>query len=224
MAITLVHDCDIDRRPNPQALNGDFRDCYMDDNAPTSTRDGPEISSGIVVPGGKGSDYELRGLVLYDLTKFIPKDATITAASWRFYVNSTNSTQAQSFQIVRIRRHDWKEDEATWNAYKTGSNWTAGGASDTTSDRDNTIFATLGPLIAAGWYAKTITAFVQDAWNNRSGICTFILERQDGWMTTAGMVHISAKNIGAFPGYEDRPHHLRITYTLADRTFQVLVQ
>jgi len=295
MAITLVHDCDIDRRPDPQALNGDFRDCCMDQIAPDIAHDGNQFHPGVFVPGGKGTEYEHRALLLFDLTKFIPASATITAAVWWFYVQITGAT-GQLFRAVRCRRHDWKEDEATWNAYKnpsdhgtaesgtantltdsdqswatdewvghnvyitagtgagqtrtvTGNNattltvssnwttnpdatsqyivgaiWEAPGASGTTSDRDTGVLVSIGTLPTTGWKNIDFLTLVSDAWANRDGICTFIVERFDAFMTTIGAAYIQAKNIGAAPGYEWAPHHLRITYTLADRTFQVMVR
>ena len=222
MAITLIHDCDIERRDDPTALNGDFRDTYIEGIAPDITHDGTQIVAGVVVPGGKGSEYERRALLLFDLNAFIPASATIVTALWHFYVVSTDSTSVQSFRIVRIRRHDWKEDEATWNSYKTGSAWGTAGASNTTTDRDTAISITLGPLITTGWFAKNALALVSDAWANRSGICTFILERNDGAMTTQGEAYIHAKN--RRPYDVSQPHHLRITYTLDGRTFQAMVR
>jgi hypothetical protein len=225
MAITLVHDCDVERRPEPQALDGDFRDCFMDQIAPDGTHGmGNHIDVGVHVPGGKGSEYETRGLVLFDLLKFIPASAVIIAAVWWFYVQTTDAAPGHNFRAVRCRRHDWKEDEATWNAYKTGSNWAAAGASDVTADRDQAVLVSIGTLNTTGWKNINFLTLVSDAWSNRSGICTFIFERFDVFMADTGAVFVYAKDIGDSPGYKWAPHHLRITYTLDGRTFQALVR
>lgn len=219
--ITLVHDCDIERRDSPTALNGDFRDCYIEEIAPDNTHDGTQVAVGVVVPGGKGSQYERRGLLLYDLNAFIPASATITAARWWVYVMSTDAAPGHNFRLVRIRRHDWKEDEAAWNSYQTGFPWTSPGASDTNLDRDPAYTVGLGAITTTGWHDWDVLTLASDAWSTRSGICTFIVERFDSFMTGQGEIMFHAKN---YHPYGPETHHLRITYTLADRTFQVMVR
>ncbi len=293
MAITLVHDCDVERRASPTALNGDWRDCYLEELGANNTHDGTQIAAGIQNVAGKNYN-ERRALLLFNLTKFIPAGATITTAVWHFYVLSTTTTGFMTFTAYRIRRHDWKEDEATWNAFKepwdsgdaesggnntltdtdkswttdewknmwvritagtgagqfrtvTGNNgttltvtpnwatnpdstslyvvgqlWQGAGASNTAQDRDQSVSAALGPLNTTGWKAKTVTALVTDAWSNRSGICTFIVERTDTLTTTVGEAYIDAKN--AYPYAPERVHHLRVTYALDGKTFQVMVR
>lgn len=219
--ITLVHDCDVERRAGPLALNGDFRDTYIESvMGPNNPHDGTQVAVGVIVPGGKGSQYERRGLFLFDLNAFIPASATITAAVWWFYVNSTNAAPGHNFRAIRIRRHDWKEDEANWNSYKTGSSWTTAGAEDVDDDRDPSVNASIGALDTTGWKSKNVLTLVSDAWSNRSGICTFIMERFDVFMADQGEAMLHAKN---YQPYGPETHHLRITYTLAGRTFQVMV-
>lgn len=299
-AITIVHDCDAERRATPNALNGDFRDCYLNEEAASGFQrnyDSSSVMMGVVVPGGKGTEYEYRALFCYDLRAFIPAGATPTAASWHIYVATTTATATQPFRIVRIRRHDWEEDQATWEAYRlydsgtatggttttiedTGASWpdltgykvkvyypgepgwdyttvtsntptvltvspairdvdagdlylirtpwAAVGAGDTTYDRDPVTpgAVVIGTLDTTGWKAITgaspyIFGFVEDAWNDRDGICTFICERYDN-MTVAGAAIAQAKPPPPTDPYATT-HHLRITYTLDGRTFQALV-
>ena len=220
--VTIVHDCDVERRPVPTALNGDFRDCYIEASyGQDSTHDGTQVAVGVVVPAGKGSAYERRGLVLYDLKGFIPASATITAARWWFYVVSTNAAPGHAFRIVRIRRHDWLEDQATWNSYKASSAWTSPGASDTTYDRDPAITIGLGAITTTGWKDYDVLALTSDAWSTRGGTCTFVVERYDVYMTAQGEMMFHAKN---YQPYGPETHHLRIAYTLDGRTFQVMVR
>lgn len=220
--ITLAHDCDIERRGDPIALNGDFRDCFIEGPpGDYATHDGTQVAVGVVVPGGKSSEYERRGLLLYDLNAYIPASATITAARWWIYVVATDAAAGHNFRLVRIRRHDWKEDEATWNSYKAGSPWTSPGAGDINNDRDPTQTVGLGAITATGWHDWDVLTLASDAWSNRGGICTFIMERFDSFMTAQGEVMFHAKN---YRPYGPETHHLRITYYLADRTFQVMVR
>ncbi len=286
MVITLVHDCDIERRPVPAAVGGDFRDCHIDISAAHSNTD-----ANFVTPGLKDAKelFEVRALLLFDLTKFIPASATITAAVWWFNVQGTDAT-GQLFRAVRCRRQDWVENQASWNAFKNpqdygtadpsgndtlidgtkswatnewtgyrvhiktgtgagqtravvsnnattltvspnwstnpnatstytvGNVWEAAGASDTAADRDTGVVDLLGNLPTTGWKNLNLINLVSDAWDNRSGICTFIMERYDD-LTHIGMAFIYTKNIGG-----TYPHHLRITYTLDGRTFQVMVR
>ncbi|KKN47446.1 hypothetical protein LCGC14_0662860 [marine sediment metagenome] len=223
MAITLVHDCDVERRPDPTAYEGDWRDCYLESDIlglPSGFHDGTQVAVGVIVPGGKGSEYERRGLFLFDLNAFIPASATITAHVWHFYVRSTNAAAGHIFRAVRCRRTGWLEREATWNAWKTGSNWTSPGAGDTSDDRDAGVIDSIGTLATPGWKAIDLRYLVDDAWDNRNGICTFIMERFDSFLTAQGEVTIDAKN---YQPYGPETHHLRITYTLDGRTFQAFV-
>lgn len=228
MAITLVHDCDIERRPVPLALNGDFRDCHLSESSPDLVHDGTQFQPGIY---DDKELYNVRALLLFDLNTFIPASATITAAVWWFYVSGTDSLATHSFRAVRCRRNDegsgncWKEDEATWNSYKTGSNWSLGGASSTVNDRDEGVIVTIGALDTTGWKSIDFLTLVSDAWSTQGGICTFIMERYDAYMDEVGQAMINAKNMYGAPNYDPvTPHHLRITYTLDGRTFQAMVR
>ena len=230
--ITHIHDCDIQRRAVPGAYEGDFRDCYIEGDVagiPSGAHDGTQVAVGLIVPGAKGSEYERRGLIWYDLRAYIPRSAVITAARWWFYVVSTNATNDHNFRLQRIRRNDeasgnhWKEGQASWTNYRTGQAWGVPGAADTTTDRDTAISVTLGAITTTGWKNYDILALASDAWANRGGICTFIMERSDAYMTVQGEVMFHAKNYEVDPYGGPLAHHLRITYTLDGRTFQALV-
>jgi hypothetical protein len=293
MAITLTRDCDVVRRPDPTAYEGDFRDTYIEEISPNTMHDGTQVSAGIVVPAGKGSEYRRFGLFHYDLRAFVPDSAVITAAMWHFYVRSTDSTAEHSFRAVRTKR-DWFERVATWYAFKSpsdggyassggadyleesgagwdtdewvgfpvsiisgtgagqtrtvtsntavrlyvspdwttppdntsqyavGNLWTTPGALDVTDDRDMGTLVNLGSLHTTGWFAKDLLTIVSDAWDNRSGVCAFLLERYDAGAGIQGVANIDAKNY-----YDTDPatvHHLRITYTLDGRTHQAHVR
>lgn len=219
--ITVVHDCDIERRDDPTALHGDFRDCCFEDVNPDYNLNGTGVLVGIAWSGEQEKNFIRRGLVLYDLLAFIPAGATITAAVLWFYVTTADEDEDHSFRLVRIRRHDWVEDEATWNSYKTGSAWTTAGAEDMNNDRDPAVAVTLGAITTTGWKNYNVLTLASDAWDNRGGICTFIMERYDNYLTVLGEVYFHAKEYRPYDVWG--PHHLRITYTLDSRTFQTMV-
>ena len=73
----------------------------------------------------------------------------------------------------RLTRDDWVEAEATYNVYKTGSNWTAAGG-----DYDATKSVALG-TVTIGWYHLTITSLVQDAINARQRILELLLRKDN---------------------------------------------
>lgn len=225
MAVTLVHDCDIERRLSPLALEGDFRDAYLDQIAPTMAHgNGNQASVAVLDAGGKGGIYEHRALFLYDLAAFLPASATLTAAAWWWYVNATDCTDTMEMALVRMRRHDWVENQATWDQYKTGSDWGAAGAEDTDTDRDNGVVASgIVDLDDTGWHTTDVFTLADDAWDNQGKVCTWLAIRTNE-LSTVGQVFIQAKEIGGSPGYEYAPHHLRVTYTLDGRTFGAVVR
>ncbi len=220
MAITLVHDCDVNRRPVPQAKEGDYRDTWLNENNPTVHQDYTQWNAGVFTDGGKGSEYAAHALFWYDVYAFIPKGATVTAAVWWFYVLANNSTGSMNFQLNRIVR-TWKEAEATWNVFTTGSSWTLPGALHATDDHDGTLWVTLGAISGTGWKNFNVLSLVFDAIASRGGICTFMMRRLDAYMTDAGRIQAHAKEYEPIGPYSP---HLRITYTLDGRTFQAMVR
>ena len=221
MAVTLTHDCDVERRPVPLALNGDFRDTCMDQVAPDTAHDANQVHPGSF--GVKDEEYEHRALLYFDLAAFIPASATIVAAVWYFHVQSQNTT-GQLFRAVRCRRHDWKEDEATWNSYKSGSSWTTPGASGIGTDRDDPttgvvdLFSTINSV---GWHAKSVINNVNEAWDNQGGVCTFIFEMYTGLGAPTANINVNTKNY--YAADPTLVHQLSVAYQLSGRTFQALI-
>ena len=220
-AITHIHDCDDERRDSPTAIDGDFRDVYLAEQNPDSNWDsgsgGWSLSAGVSqAGGGKSGDprKDDHTILRYDLNAFIPADAIITAAVIWFYVNSTGATAFHTFAINRLATTDWKEAEASWNNAKSGSSWPTAGGDYTTPQ------VLIGTITTTGWKNYDITTIVTDAWSNRSGICNLLLRRYDV-NTDAGRIIFRAKNIQ--PYQADKPHHLRITYTLDGKTFQAYI-
>lgn len=221
--ITLVHDCDIERRDSPTAPNGDFRDTHLEEEYPDTNFDSNYAHyAGITGAGGKGAAWKSHAIYLYDLNAFIPASATITAAVWWFYVQFANTDAGHAFTVHRLVGdplvgipQDWFENEATWNDAKTGVPWdTPGGGCANPA-------VLLGNITTTGWKNYNILAIVSDAWSNRDGICHLILRRTDGG-TDHGYISIASKS--QHPVNPVYPHHLRVTYTLDSKTFQVMLR
>ncbi len=216
--ITIVHDCDVQRRGDgsaPADDEGDFRDTHMEAGAPDSAQNTTQFDAGME-DSGKNGVNQIRGLILFDLNSFLPADAVITAAVWHFEVFLTTAIAGQTFYIKRCTRTDWVETACTWNKYDGTNTWTLAGGDMATPE------VTLGDLTTTGWKSFDIKTIVDDAWDNRSGILTFIMFRKSADDNTPGQVAIHAKN--KHPTSPDQPHHLRITYTLDSKTFEAVIQ
>ena len=213
--ITVVHDCDIKRRGNPLAIEGDFMDCFLAENVPNNPHNNQRfISTAFILGDEKDEDFEDRGLFLYDLNFYLPAAAVITAAVWWPKVFNTSAVAGQTFYIKRCTRTNWVEASATWNKYDGTNTWTTAGG-DTAAPE-----ISLGDITTTGWKSFDVKTLVDDAWDNRAGILTFLMFRKhSGDGGADGFVDIEGKWFN-----DDRPHHLRITYTLDGKTFEALIQ
>ena len=66
----------------------------------------------------------------------IPTGATITSASFDlyYYAWDTGNPSGRTIRVSLLRRTDWVNAQATWNIYKTGSDWGTAGAGDSSTD------------------------------------------------------------------------------------------
>ncbi len=217
--ITVIHDVDVQRRGDgsaPADNEGDFRDAHVEEAVPTQNSNHTQFDAG-TQEDGKNGNTEIRAFILFDLTYYLPADAVITTAVWHFKVALTDTTSGQTFYIKRCTRTDWVETEVSWDNYKSGSAWTTAGGDMATPE------VTLDALTTTGWKTFDIKTLVDDAWDIRAGILTFVMFRKhedDGDL--AGEVAIDAKNRHPFDVAD--PHHLRITYTLDSKTFEAVIQ
>ena len=112
-----------------------------------------------------------RGIFKFDFSSVVPTGSTINSAIFSVYNVTTNGDR--TLTCYRLRRTDWVETEATYNIYKTGSNWGTAGAKNTSTDIDTTNSATA--TATSGWVAFTVTAQVQTALDSVSGVAHFLL-------------------------------------------------
>ena len=122
-----------------------------------------------------------RSLLEFDLSS-IPAGSTITAATFECWAAEFFIDASHTYIAERIIRTDWVEMEATWNIYKTGNNWTTAGCgnngADYSASQSNAIVIG-GTDGIGGWKSNNLLTLVSDAWDNRSKICRFRLNRND---------------------------------------------
>jgi hypothetical protein len=98
-----------------------------------------------------------RSLVKFDLSS-IPPASTINVAYLMLYVNDYDGAPASRTYVANRITKDWIETQATWNIYKTGSNWAALGGDYTSDGAASTPGAYPGT-----WVTWTVTDIVK-AW------------------------------------------------------------
>lgn len=81
-------------------------------------------------------------LIEFDLSSI---DGGATVSSATLYLWSADSAATKDHYIYELRagRADWVEGEATWNIYKTGSNWGTAGCANTTTDYIDSVIGTI---------------------------------------------------------------------------------
>lgn len=104
-----------------------------------------------------------RSILEFDLSG-LPSGAVISSATLElFYHDYPVYTNPVGLTVwaYKLSRTDWVEAEATWNIYKTGSDWTAAGSDYVTSSPagGSTVF----PASEEEWISFDVLAIVQDA-------------------------------------------------------------
>lgn len=115
-----------------------------------------------------------RGLLAFNLLSLLPTPFTVLSATLRMYATATQELN-RTIAACRLLRTDWVETEATWDIYKTGSNWATGGCLDATTDYTEVDKAISYSLAAANWVEWYVTKQVQTAFDSVSGVAHFLL-------------------------------------------------
>lgn len=153
---------------SPQTIQPSTIDTYLREASPTSNSG--TATSFTVSPT---TASRTRSILKFDFSAVVPAGAVITLATLNLYCQSVLASR--TITVYRLLRTDWVEAQATWNIFKTGSNWGTAGALNTTTDITTTDAATSASLSAAGWQAWTVTAQVQTALNGVAGVAHFLV-------------------------------------------------
>lgn len=170
---------------SPVTIQPATADTYIYDGAPT-TNYGSLAYFSIKTDTGT-----VRHVVLsFDFSASVPAGATITLATLSLYAYTVAA--GRTIGCFRLRRTDWAGSQATWNRYKTDTDWGTAGALNTDTDIDAADAADSASLSSAGWQNWTVTAQVQYALTNVAGIAHFFL-RDTGAANAAGQGYRSSQ-------------------------------
>ena len=136
------------------------KDTFIDRSA-TTTNYGSALLFWCGYDGGV--EHILRSLLEFavDWGTDIPTGSTINSAVLSLLAQQYYGS-SDTYTVSRLRRMDWVEGEATWNIYKTGSNWGTAGCGSTSTDY-YTADAVGIAFSTTGWKNWTITNQVKSA-------------------------------------------------------------
>ena len=113
-----------------------------------------------------------RPILDFDISE-LPAGITIQSAELSLYYREwlDNDPVGKTVWAYKLSRTDWETLQATWNIYKTGSDWTTPGGDYVTSSPSGG--STTFPA-AYGWMTWNVSAIVQDAYAN-SNLAEFLI-------------------------------------------------
>ena len=120
------------------------------------------------------ASYPYRGIIHFDASE-ISAGSTINTATLSLYYFGYDwgNPVGKPAYAYKITRDDWTETGVTWNSYKSGSAWTAGGGDFVTSNPSGD---SLNFPASAGWMAWNVLNIVQDAVDNVSGSVNILVK------------------------------------------------
>lgn len=142
------------------------KDVFIDKESPTANYDGSNPSCYIGFYDPIVQTKLRRSIVTFDGSTLAGKG--IESAILSIYVDDmVGNVSGRTYLVNKLTRNDWVEVQATYNIYKTGSNWTLVGGD----------FVIISPVNASasgpssvGWLTFDITPIVQDAADNSLNI------------------------------------------------------
>ncbi len=137
---------------------------------------------------GKYTNWNCTSVLTFNLAS-IPMPFTVIGARLSLY--TTYADGAGTLAIARLLRTDWVEAQATWNIYKTGSNWGTAGALNASTDYTATDQVSTAGLAATNWVHFDLRSQVQYALDSVAGIAHFLL-RDISAVTTVDYVFNSS--------------------------------
>ncbi|GAI54448.1 unnamed protein product, partial [marine sediment metagenome] len=105
-----------------------------------------------------------RSILEFDISELPPGSTLISAILHLYYwALGGKDPLGKTIWAYKLTRTNWVELEATWNIYKTGSNWTAAGGDYVTSTPSGG--STIVPA-EYGWMTWNVLAITQDAYDS----------------------------------------------------------
>ena len=151
------------------------KDTYLVQNTPDTTHGGLTTIAVRSFLNGVPA-WNRRSILQFTIPEEVKLSTIVSAVLWLYADEIVAGTAGRTYWAYRLTRRDWIELEATWNIYKTGSNWTAGGG-DYTEDDGASDTALANP----GWMDWTVTAQVQHAADGEVDIAFLIRDgTEDG--------------------------------------------
>ena len=156
-------------------LNADYDTRLMEGAPTTNFNTNPKLRAGYTTTAGGSSQ---NSILEFDVSAFTTP-ADIVSANLKLTSIAEWGTAAKPIIISRCIQ-EFVSSQATWNIYKTGSNWdTAGGDGAITSEPTYTIYA--GD--SSGTQTVDIIDLVKDAIMRRSGILRILLSMSQTTVT-----------------------------------------
>lgn len=156
------------------------KDTMISEDSPNSNY-GSEIyfyvSSQVI--GGSGVNYRTILEFIID----IPASAVVTSATLYLYNHYRSNSAGRTYDVYRLTRTDWVESQATWNIYKTSSNWISAGGDYTSKDGQAIVPG------SNGWMSWDVTDSVQYAQANSQNVELLVrdeTESEDATSRTSG--------------------------------------
>jgi hypothetical protein len=137
-------------------------DTYLSEQNPTTN-----YSAVTLLMAGRNPGLRGRAIFRFDFSA-LPAGCVIEKAVLSLYVDSVST--GGDYGIYELTRTDWIETQATWNIYKTGSNWTAAGG-DYISDRK-----AVKNIIATGWAEWDVKALCEHFQSAHNEIANILLK------------------------------------------------
>lgn len=147
------------------------KDSYINSSVPT-TNFGSDVT--MIIGHTTKTPASRRALIDWDLSS-IPAGSKILSTSKLEMNVISGITNGADYEIHRITQSLWTEAGVTWDKYDGTNNWTTPGG-----DINSPIVPYAGP-VATGNFIITgdaLTAFLQDALDNRTGIARMLLKHK----------------------------------------------
>lgn len=157
--------------PSPVTIQPSSKDTYIRENAATTNYGSSTSLELYTYP-----IYWRRILIDFDVSSVAGFDLTSSSMQLYYYLGTlATGIYVTAYRCRRIGADAWVEAQATWNIYKTGSNWGTTGAGSTSTDIDISITASSPVPGSYGWMSWDVLSASDDAIANRGNVLSLRL-------------------------------------------------